>query len=96
MEPKAGAMWVYIIIGLFMLIRGVFVSDTATITAVEKQGYSNVQIESKIPVVACFFGADAQDAVVYKMQVTNPAGQRVEIDACSGWLFKGVTIRTRG
>jgi prepilin-type N-terminal cleavage/methylation domain-containing protein len=74
---------------------GYLVNDSNTIRAVEKQGYSNVAIVKKHPVFAFFFGGDRGDAAVYEMTATNPAGKSTDIIASTGWLFKGVTVRTK-
>ena len=73
---------------------GFLVSDDHTVEAVEKQGYSDVHILEIHPFFASFFGCSNGDVAAYKMSAMNALGRKVNLVACAGWPFKGVTIRT--
>jgi hypothetical protein len=86
---------VYAIAMVVLLVGcGAMVNDSWTIRAVEAQGYSNVQINSKHIMFPEFCGCSKDDDVAYEMTAINPAGKLVNIIACAG-ITKGVTIRTR-
>ena len=74
---------------------GVFVSDSAVVGAVEKQGYRNVEILNSHVFFVNWRGCSGSDDAAYKLLATNVNGQRVELIACAGWPFKGVTVRTK-
>lgn len=74
---------------------GAFVSEEDTAKAVEKQGYQNVQIQKKHIFFTNFLGCGENDVAMFKATATNSMGQKVDIIICTGWPFKGVTIRTR-
>jgi hypothetical protein len=73
---------------------GLLVSDSDTVEAVAKQGYSDVHILHIHPFFASFFGCSNGDVAVYKMSAMNSLGRRVNLIACAGWPFKAVTVRT--
>lgn len=73
---------------------GVFVRDNAVVKAVEKQGYRNVKVTSSHVLFVSWRGCSGSDDAAYKMLATNAFGQKVELIACAGWPFKGVTVRT--
>jgi hypothetical protein len=73
---------------------GLLVSDSNTVDAVAKQGYSDVHILHIHPFFASFFGCSNGDVAAYKMSATNALGRKVNLIACAGWPFKGVTVRT--
>jgi hypothetical protein len=79
---------------LFLFVGcGTFVNDSNTVRAVEKQGYTNVQINKKHVVFPDWCGCSKDDDAAYDMTATNPAGKQVNIIACAG-ITKGVTVRT--
>lgn len=81
---------------IFALIGcGAFVNGNDVINAVEKQGYSNVTVVDKSIFFISFRGCGESDSAVFKLEATNAIGKRVNLLACAGWPFKGVTIRTR-
>ena len=73
---------------------GLMVSDFNTVNAVEKQGYSDVHVLHIHPFFADYFGCSKGDRAAYKMSATNALGRKVNLTACAGWPFKGVTVRT--
>ena len=64
------------------------------VEAVAKQGYSDVRILHIHPFFADYFGCSKGDRAAYKMSATNALGRKVNLTACAGWPFKGVTVRT--
>jgi len=74
---------------------GAFVSDDDTRTAVAKQGYRNVTITDSYIFFVELHGCGRDDNAAYEMDATNVNGQRVQLIACAGWPFKGVTVRTK-
>lgn len=78
-----------------VLIPGIYVRDTSVVSAVEKQGYSDVTTTNSHFLFVSWRGCSKGDDACYKMEATNSRGQRVKIIACAGWPFKGVTVRTK-
>jgi hypothetical protein len=76
-------------------IPGVYVSNSAVVKAVAKQGYSNPVVTSSHVLFVSWRGCSGSDDAAYGMVATNSNGQVVELIACAGWPFKGVTVRTK-
>ena len=74
---------------------GMFVSDSDVVKAVEKQGYSDVSIKASHIFFVRWRGCSNDDDAAYDLVAVNSAGHRVDVIACAGWPFKGVTVRTR-
>jgi len=79
---------------LLMFSRGVFVKENLANRSLEKQGYNNVEVTNKDWFFVGFRGCDMNDAAKITANATNPAGKQTEIFVCTGWPFKGATIRT--
>lgn len=79
---------------LLMFSRGIFVKENVAIKSLEKQGYSNVEVTKRGWFFVGFSGCDMNDASKITTNATNPAGKQIEIFVCTGWPFKGATIRT--
>lgn len=79
----------------FFAVPGVFVNDDEVVDAVQKQGYSDVKISSSHVLFVSWRGCSNSDHAAYKMQATNAKSQKIELIACVGWPFKGVTVRTK-
>jgi len=73
---------------------GTCVSKESTVNAVEKQGYSNIEVLDKNVFFVSWRGCSGSDDAMFTMKATNSVGKDVEIMACAGWPFKGVTVRT--
>jgi len=82
------------VVVLFILGCGNLVSDQRTISAVEKQGYTNVQIVKKHAIFPEYCGCGQGDDAAYDMIATNALGKSVDLIVCAG-ITKGVTVRTR-
>ena len=74
---------------------GAFVNDSDVVRAVEKQGYSDVSIQDSHIFFVNWRGCSKEDDAAYSLVATNSAGNRVDLIACAGWPFKGVTVRTK-
>ncbi len=82
------------IIGL-SIGRGIFVDESVAARALENQGFSEVNIVEKHWFFVGFRGCDSGDAAQFVVRCKNPANKEVEVFVCSGWPFKGSTIRTK-
>lgn len=74
---------------------GVFMSRENVVKAVEKQGYTNVQILEKHIFFVDWHGCGSDDDAIFNATATNPTGKQVDILICAGWPFKAVTVRTK-
>lgn len=61
--------------------------------AATAMGFKDVKVLATHYVTASMHGCSDSDNVGFKLEGTNPAGQRIKMQACSGLVFKGVTIR---
>lgn len=99
MENKKGLkitiFFILIIICISLVnIRGIFINESIVIKAVKKQGFSNIKIIEKQWLFFEKRGCDKADAAKFEAIATNPDGTQTKIYVCTGWPFKGVTIRT--
>ncbi len=77
------------------LFAGQLIDNSTAIKALESQGYSNITIVNKAWVAVQFRGCGAGDAARFDTVAINPIGQKVDtVYICSGWIFKGSTLRT--
>ncbi|MCK5096299.1 MAG: hypothetical protein KAR24_03020 [Candidatus Pacebacteria bacterium] len=86
---------VVVIIFLFSICRGVLVEENVAIRAAETQGYSNAKVIDHAWFFVRLRGCDSHDAARFTIQATNPVGKDIECYVCTGWIFKGATIRTQ-
>ena len=84
----------FLVIMLVALVRGVLVDEKVAILSLESQDYSNAKITDHTWFAVGLRGCDSKDAARFTARVTNPAGNVTEVYVCTGWLFKGSTIRT--
>jgi hypothetical protein len=82
---------------LFILVfcRGAFVDEEIAYSSSETQGYTNVKVIDHSWFLVGLQGCSAHDAARFTVKAVNPAGREVEYYICSGWLFKGATLRTK-
>ena len=73
--------------------RGFLVDSNDALRAAAAQGFSNAQIVSESRIFPGFSGCDSGDAAGFHMTATNPKGEQINFTVCSGWPFKGATIR---
>ena len=85
----------FLVMVFFGIFRGIFASEDLAIRALEKRGYSNIQITDHKWFCVGLRGADTQDAAMFEATATNPVGEEVEVYVCRGWPFKGGTVRSR-
>ena len=87
-------MAVVVVIFVLSLFRGTWVDESIAVRALEKQGYSDVQITDHSWFMVGLRGCGRSDAAKFTATAKNPVGQEIECFVCTGWLFKGATIRT--
>ena len=75
--------------------RGAFVNQDVAVKALDTQGYSNVKITDRAWFAVGMRGCDEKDAARFTATATNPIGKKVQVYVCTGWIFKGATIRTK-
>lgn len=92
MEKLAYAVFCVFIFG-FSLFRGALVSDDVALNTFRNQGYTNIHITDKAFFMVGLRGCDGSDAARFTAMVTNAQGKEVPLYVCSGWPFKGGTIR---
>ena len=81
-----------ILFATLLLFRGYFVDQQVAIKAAQTQGYANVKVLGKTVIFP--LGCGRADAVKFYLSAINPRNQEVKIYVCSGWPFKGSTVRT--
>ncbi len=84
-----------IILGLIIVAEfgGIFVPESEAVNALQVQGFKDVKIEDKDVFLLSWRGCSSSDAAKFDAVATNANGQRVNLYVCSGWPFKGSTIR---
>ncbi len=73
---------------------GALVNEKVAIRALDSQGYSNIKITDHSWFAVSLRGCDKGDAARFTAKATNPTGKETEVYVCTGWLFKGATVRT--
>jgi hypothetical protein len=86
---------IIILIGVlvFGVARGFMVNSADSIHAAQEQGFSDVVITQELRILPGFAGCDSGDAAGFHMTGVNTKGEHITFTACSGWPFKGITIR---
>lgn len=79
---------------LFFLVEGSFVDESVAIKALQKQGFTDINITGKEWLFVGFRGCSEDDSVKFTAIAKNPRNETVEVYVCSGWLFKGSTVRS--
>ena len=83
-----------LLVSIFGGFPGRFVSKDKAMTAMEKAGYSEVQIVDRAIYFVPFRGGGKEDVVRFTCNAKNPAGKSVVgVYVYCGWPFKGTTIR---
>lgn len=77
-----------------LMVTGSCVDSAGAVKAAEVQGFTNVELSGHDWFMVSLRGCSRSDAAKFRMQATNVQGQRVDIYVCSGWLFKGHTVRS--
>ena len=73
---------------LFFIIEGSFVDESVAIKALQKQGFTDINITKKEWIFVGFLGCGEDDSVKFTAIAKNPRNETVDIYVCSGWLFK--------
>lgn len=82
----------FLFIGAFGFGCAAIIADEGkAISALEKAGFTNVQITGK-SYFAALTGCGEDDVVSYNATATNPQGQTVKVGVCLG-ILKDTTIR---
>ena len=86
-----------LIIVLFLgsCARGALISEDIAVRALDTQGYSDITITDHSWFAIGMRGCDEKDAARFTATTKNPAGKEVQVYVCTGWIFKGATIRTK-
>jgi hypothetical protein len=74
------------------LFGGVFIPDKNGPETVVKMGFTDPEIKYTSIFFSSFKGCAEDDLKMWKIEATNPAGQRVEVTVCDGFL-KSPTVR---
>lgn len=75
--------------------RGVLVREDVAVRALEIQGYSDIKVTDSAWFAVGYRGCDEKDAARFTAVAKNPAGKQVQVYVCTGWPFKGATVRTK-
>ncbi|MDP3947330.1 MAG: hypothetical protein Q8Q41_01410 [bacterium] len=73
---------------------GALVSQEVAIRAAEVQGFSDIRVTDHSYAWVGVRGCDGADTARFTVRGKNAAGKEVEFYVCSGFFFKGGTIRT--
>lgn len=73
---------------------GAFAPEDRALRAVEALGFTDVHVVRHTWFLVGLHGCDDRDAALFEVEGTNQNGTPVRIFVCSGWPFKGSTIRT--
>lgn len=86
---------IQILLTLLIFCRGVFVNDIRPVEQVMKtHGFTEYTIKDKDVIFVGLRGCQADEAAKFEVTATNPVGEKVDFLVCTGWPFKGATIRT--
>lgn len=84
---------VVVVICTFAFCRGIFVNEKVAQHTLEIQGFEVLDIIDHDWFLVALRGCGEDDAAKFTAKVVNPRGDTVEICVCTGWIFKGATIR---
>lgn len=87
-------LFIFVAFLLFLCFRGCMASPDDAKHHLEALGFSDVTIHSHHWMLVGFRGCGA-DAAVFKTSAKNIKGEVVKLNVCTGWPFKGTTVRGR-
>ncbi len=88
-------VYIFLVLGIIAcLCVGYFNKEEKAINALDTAGYSDITITSHHWFAVGLLGCSHGDASKFDAIATNPAGKQVELYVCTGFWFKGSTIRT--
>lgn len=97
MKPQHILNWVLyggLAIALILItVRGQWVEESDAIKAMEAHGYTDVRVFTHHWFLPGLRGCSGHDAAKFDVRGTNMKGDRVHMLVCSGWPFKGSTLR---
>lgn len=70
-----------------------YVDTNTARNAAETAGYTDVKVKDTHYFFVGFYGCSSGDAAAFDVRAKNPQGKDVSILVCSGWPFKGSTVR---
>lgn len=97
MNENKGSFFGFLLFVIFLAtpFPGCMVDKQRALTALEKQGYSNVEIVDRANYFVWLRGGGMSDVTRFTCSAINPAGKDVtDIYVFCGWPFKGTTVRT--
>lgn len=89
-----GFLYLFFMIAILCCVsfRGCFADPNRAVSMMEKNGFEDVEILNHGWLFPSFRGCGA-DAAIVAVKAVNVRGERVNLDVCLGWPFKGATIR---
>ena len=93
-EKSVISLILMVVFVLLISCRGVFADEKVAKNSLEKQGYGKILVIDKSFFLVGLRGCDEKDAAKFTVKAVNPVGKKVEVYVCTGWPFKGATIRT--
>lgn len=85
---------IFLILAIFLVSAGSFVDESVAVDALQKQGFADINITKKEWLFVGLRGCSEDDSVKFTAIAKNPRNETVEVYVCSGWLFKGSTVRS--
>lgn len=84
---------ILILFSIFTISCGAMVDEQKAITALENNGFTDVEILESHWLAPQFFGCSKEDNVAFSYRATNYKNKRVNVTVCSSFLFKDSTVR---
>jgi hypothetical protein len=73
--------------------RGCWVGESVAQTALDKAGYTDIEITDHAWFIVGLRGCSTSDAARFTATAKNNNGKEVSLTVCSGWILKDATIR---
>lgn len=87
-------LFIFIMFFAMFFARGVFVDNVRPVEEVMKvHGYTEYTITDKDIFFINFRGCQLGEAAKFEVSAVNSNGESVNLLVCTGWPFKGATIR---
>jgi len=78
---------------VFLTSCGVFVDKQEAVDILEKNGFTDVEVQASHFLFPKFWGCSKEDDVAFSCFAKNQQGRVVSVVVCSGFPFKKSTIR---
>ena len=82
-----------ILIAVIFLCRGCWVADEEGVYTLQTLGFDNIKVEEKDWFAVGLRGCSSTDAAKFEAVVVNSNGITIKVLVCTGWPFKGATVR---